>query len=89
MHTPKHSFCHAFTQCGLVMRLANGLTIIDGIQLQPDVQQFFSKLAEVFLLFSHAESNYVKEELCKSAILKSTTISVKRFSDVLILDFRD
>ena len=56
------------------MKLANGLTIIDGDSLKPDVQSFFVKLSEIFLLFSHAESNIVKEELCKSAILKRKKI---------------
>jgi hypothetical protein len=56
------------------MKLANGLTVIDSVSLKPDVQSFFAKLSEIFLLFSHAESNIVKEELCKSAILKSNQV---------------
>jgi hypothetical protein len=68
---PKSGFCHLFAKEGILSKLAISLSNITSRNLDTDQQKYFSKLSDIFLLFSQVDSKAVKEELCNPDVLQS------------------
>jgi hypothetical protein len=54
----------------MIGKLALSLGNIKSKNLDTDTQRYFMKLSDTLLLFSQADSIFVKDELCKPEVLK-------------------
>eukprot|EP01119_Soliformovum_irregulare_P008680 TRINITY_DN2177_c1_g1_i1.p1 TRINITY_DN2177_c1_g1~~TRINITY_DN2177_c1_g1_i1.p1 ORF type:complete len:1141 (+),score=342.93 TRINITY_DN2177_c1_g1_i1:52-3474(+) len=93
-HAPKATFCALFCQAGLMEKLSKSLRNIKSHDMPHDMQQYFLKLAETFLLFSQTDVLEVKQELYRLDTLKALrdameSVLPKSASDVLPQKTRD